>query len=114
MPNARSLGQKRAEARGSSKTLIKTIREIEALLKGEDIHPSAELRQLMHDKLRLLVEAKFKEGCEYGFAAAHAVCRDHSKAVPKKIKRFVAPTVLGTSDLLGENDVPISLVSEVK
>jgi hypothetical protein len=75
------------ETRGSSKSIIKTISEIDALLEGMRISPTVDspLREELHNKLYKLLSRVAESWFKQGFKRGHQTCRRKGAKVPQTI-----------------------------
>ncbi|MCL4475628.1 MAG: hypothetical protein M1508_05320 [Nitrospirae bacterium] len=77
------------EKAASSRTINKTIRDIEALMKGNPLSSSSDLRIKLHDKIYELLQSEAKYWYRRGFKRGHKTVARKFKNAPKDITAII-------------------------
>jgi hypothetical protein len=108
MPTGRAQSVFDAEQRGSSKSLQKTISEIDALLEGKQISADGDMRAELHAKIFKLLFREAIYWYKQGFKISHHNFRRHGIPVPLTIS---ARVLLRGTPYFPENGVVVNLDS---
>lgn len=78
---------KNYEVVASSRSLNKTIKEIDSLIDNNPISTDSQLRKKLHEKLYELLEQEAVHWYRKGFKRGHITCHNVCSDVPKKITK---------------------------
>lgn len=84
--------REKIEKEASSKSILKTIREIETIIAGKPLSSRSQLRSKLHAKIYKLLRIKAMNWYRKGFKRGHETVAMQINKVPKTIKREMTMT----------------------
>lgn len=99
------------EVVASSKSLNKTIKEIDSLIDNNPISADSQLRKKLHEKLYELLEQEAVHWYRKGFKRGHITCHNKRLDVPKKISQTM---LIRRDAYIKKEGIEVELYSRIK